>query len=442
MHTALAALLDPAAAAALAADWLDAASGGASSGCYGWEREVMLHHPGQYPRGALCPAQLLLLPSSGGSLGSTSSGAAMEVDAEDGASGASHVQACLWVHPAAAAEAHAALRQAAAGPQVCLEVPNVRRLELRGGAADTALAVALAGATASGIASSSGSGGGRGTVRKQQQQKRAAAAQQHQHEQQQQEALPPPPLPPALAGMGHGDAVQLQLPDPRLCKPVALGSAAGSLLEAAGAAAGSSSLDEPQPLDVGRLLQAPLPLTESELSSRRQQLRRSMLQLETAPGSSSTAADGQQQGQQQAERQAREVQRRGYCPALLVRHEPRERRAAPGEQAAGSRERWRRAAGASHLLLLAFCLDTVPAPVCPAACRLVAHPARRLGAPLLAGGRLRRLQARRPARVALAAHAGWQPLLPLGLSRHSRLCRADVPAAAEPPGSSGAAAQG
>lgn len=427
VHSALSTLLDPAAAAALAADWADAASGGAGSSCFGWEREWMLHHPGRYPRGAICPAQMLLLPCSGSS-------AAMDVDGEGGAS-ASHVQACLWVHPAAAAEAHAALQQAVgAGPQVSLAVINVRRLELRGGAADTALAVALAGATASGIASGSSSDGGRGARRKQQRQQHAAAAPQEQ-----QEALPPPPLPQALAGLGHGDAVQLLLPDPRLCKPVALGSAAGSLLQPPGDAASSSSQDEPQPLDLARLLQAPLPLSESDLSSRRQQLRRSMLQLEAAPLGSSNAAD-QQQGQQ-GERQARKVQRRGYCPALVVRHEPRERQGTPGESLQ-SLVALRTAHVAACLCAQASRAAPADGPPCFSSRRLVPHPARRLGAPLLAGGSLRWMQARRPARVALAAHAGRPPLRPLGPSRHCCLRRPDAPTAAQPPGCGGAAAQG
>ena len=56
VHAALAPLLPPGQAAALAEAWAEAASSG-GPGCSGWEQGVWLHHPGRYPRGAICPAQ-------------------------------------------------------------------------------------------------------------------------------------------------------------------------------------------------------------------------------------------------------------------------------------------------------------------------------------------------------------------------------------------------
>lgn len=272
----------------------------------------MLHNPGQFPLGAICPAQLLLCPPASGGM-----------------------QACLWVHPAAAAEAYAALKaaQQQTGSPASLAVLNVRRLELRGGAADTALAVALAGATASGIAApNNGSHGRRRSSRHQQHRQQAGqqAAEQAAAQQAQQDALPPPPLPPPLVGLQHGEAVQLLLPDPRLCKPVALGSAAAGLLQ-------PTAVDEPQQLDVRGLLHAALPLSESELSRQRQQLRQRMLLLEQqASGSSGQAGLGGaaqgQQGQQQLQRDREQVEQRSYCPAVLVRHDGPEAEALPGEQ--------------------------------------------------------------------------------------------------------------
>lgn len=323
MHGLLSALLDPAEVETLAADWEasfgsgsagNSSAGGSSAGggsSVGWEQEVMLHHPGRYPLGAICPAQLLLCP----------------------AGGSGSMQACLWVHPAAAAEAYAALKAAAqqTGSSASLAVLNVRRLELRGGAADTALAVALAGATASGIAPPNNGSHARARSSRHQQHRQQGAQQAAgqaaaQQAQQQQDALPPPPLPPPLLGLQHGEAVQLLLPDPRLCKPVALGSAAAGLLQAAAA-------DEPQELDMRRLLQAPLPLSEAELSRRRQQLRQRMLHLEQPSGSSGQAGQGgaAAQQEQQQQRGQLELERRGYCPAVLVRHDGPEAEALPGE---------------------------------------------------------------------------------------------------------------
>ncbi|PRW59356.1 DEAD box RNA helicase isoform B [Chlorella sorokiniana] len=128
-----------------------------------------------------------------------------------------------------------------------------------------------------------------------------------------------------LVGLQHGAAVQMMLPDPRLCKPVALGSTAAGLLQ-------PTAADEPQQLDMQRLLQAPLPLSESELSRRRQQLRQHMLQLEPSSGSSGwSGQDGDAQGRQpQQQGQQEELEQRGYCPAVLVRHDGPEAETLPG----------------------------------------------------------------------------------------------------------------
>ena len=337
VHSVLSALLDPAEAAVLAADWAASSPGSGSSGSSssnvsgsstgGWEQEVMLHHPGSFPQGAICPAQLLLAPSSSSS---SASGSEMDVDgtrgpaadaAGGGSQGSSSMQACLWLHPAAAAEAHAALQSAASasGGGVSIAVLDLRRLEIRGGAAVTALAVALAGATAGG-SSSSGS---------QQQDPQPADQQQLP----QQAAGPAPHLPAALAGLQHGEAVQLLLPDPRLRKPVALGSAAASLLPAH--ATGQEQQQQQQPVDLQRLQQAPLPLSEAELSVRRQRLRRQMLQLGDPAPSTIISSQQQKQGQheqqgQEEEREEQLLQRRGHCPAVIVRHDPPEACGIPG----------------------------------------------------------------------------------------------------------------
>ena len=452
VHALLSALLDPAEAEVLAEDWeacfgssssssvggsgRDSGSGSSSGGGSGWEQEVMLHRPGQFPCGAICPAQLLLCPAP----------------SRDSSSGS--MQACLWVHPAAAAEAYAALQVAAqqAGSQASLAVLNVRRLELRGGAADTALAVALAGATASGIAApTNGAHARRRSSRHQQHRQQAgqqatgqAAAQQAQQAHQQ-DALPPPPLPLPLVGLQHGDAVQLMLPDPRLCKPVALGSAAAGLLQ-------PTAADEPQQLDMQMLLQAPLLLSESELSQRRQQLRQRLLQLEQPNGSGGlagrSAAAGEQQQQQRQQREQEDTERRGYCPAVLVRHDGLQAGVVPGKGAtlltAALNDQQLTPCmchySQSCILILPMCPRGDPAPF-RLLCRLVAHCACRLGAALLAGGCLCRLQASRPAGVALAAHAAGPAVLPLGSSRHRWACCADGAAAAAAPVGSGQAAQ-
>ena len=326
MHSVLSALLDPADSAALAADWAASSPGsGGSSGSSagGWEQVVMLHQPGCFPRGAICPAHLLLAPASSTS-GSGSSGSEMELDGRDcaaadaaGDGGSSSMQACLWLHPAAAAEAHAALRSAASDSEgsVSIAVLNLRRLEIRGGAADAALAVALAGATAGGSSS-------------QQQQDPPPADQQ-------QAAAPPPPLPAALAGLQHGEAVQLLLPDPRLRKPVALGSAAASLLPAHPAGQEQSPQQQPVDLNLKGLQQAPLPLSEAELSSRRQVLRRQMLQLDGPAHTTTLSSQQQQQGHQPQQGQGEEreeelLERRGHCAAVVVRHDPPEACGIPG----------------------------------------------------------------------------------------------------------------
>ncbi|KAL4434275.1 hypothetical protein ABPG75_000716 [Micractinium tetrahymenae] len=355
VHSLLGEMLPPEEAASLAGDWqassgINAGSSGSSGGGWGWEQEVLLHHPVRYPAGAICPARLLLLPCAGGSSGgSRGVGAPQAMDAEGPGSSAAaaaapapapapgvpasaEVQACLWVHPAAAAEAHAALRSAVerqqqgSGPDgVSLAVVDLRRLELRGGTADAALAVALAGATAGG-------------VQQQLAQQRFDGQQQAQQGQQGQEkgrglAAPGLPLPPPLAWMEHGDAVQVLLRDPRLQKPVQLGSAAGTLLPGNPAAGeqgeqAGPALEE-QPADLTCLPHAPLPLSEAEVSSRRQQLRRRMLQLEplaapsNAAGGASAAATGRLGDAAATGRLGdAEVQARGCCPAVLVRHNP------------------------------------------------------------------------------------------------------------------------
>ncbi|PSC67809.1 ribonucleases P MRP subunit POP1 [Micractinium conductrix] len=83
VHAALAPLLPPGQAAALAEAWAEAASSG-GPGCSGWEQGVWLHHPGRYPRGAICPAQptrcithihpRLVAPMAAALQGSSSSG--------------------------------------------------------------------------------------------------------------------------------------------------------------------------------------------------------------------------------------------------------------------------------------------------------------------------------------------------------------------------------
>ena len=304
VHAALAPLLPPGEAAALAEAWAEAASGGGSSG---WEQEVWVHHPGAYPRGAICPAQLLLCPGSGDAsaeqMDLDSAAAAAATAAAAAAAALTCVQVCLWVHPAAAAEAHGVLRQAVQQqqqqsgiqPGVRLQVLDLRRLEFRGGSADVALMMALAGATAGGDKRQAGEEGQAGGRQVQGQQTQGASQ-----------------LSPALSDLGHGDALQLLLADPRTRKPVALGSATTSLLPPGGPASAAGQPRQ-QAWDLTRLLDVPLPLSEAEVSSRRRQVRRGMLHLEATSSSGCGSSDEMAQ---------QELRRRCHCPAALVRHDP------------------------------------------------------------------------------------------------------------------------
>lgn len=229
------------------------AGGGCGSGC-GGEVEAMLHHAGAFPQRAIGPVRIMRLPGSRDTATAASPAAAaggagesegivpMDTDSPGGdASPAAQeqlLQLCIWVHAAAAAAAVAALKEAAAAacpalPAAALATPgqrprsdvdaaassvaqveepgqcqlevgvlDLRRLEVRGGAADRALAAAL-------FAHHTQRQQGQG---QQEPQERSAA------------------LSPAVQRLGDGGALRLLLPDPRLAKPVLLGSATASLL--------------------------------------------------------------------------------------------------------------------------------------------------------------------------------------------------------------------
>lgn len=231
------------------------AVGGCGSGC-GGEVEAVLHHAGAFPQRPIGPVRIMRLPGSRDTATAASPAAAaggagksegigpMDTDGPGGdASPAAQeqpLQLCIWVHAAAAAAALAALKEAApaacaASPAAALATPgqrprsdvdaaassvaqveepgrcqlevgvlDLRRLEVRGGAADRALAAAL---FAHHTQRQQGQGQGQ-----QEPQERSAA------------------LSPAVQRLGNGDALRLLLPDPRLAKPVALGSATASLL--------------------------------------------------------------------------------------------------------------------------------------------------------------------------------------------------------------------
>ena len=320
----LGSVLDPAAVADLEAEWIDAAqeaSRSSSSSLHGgWERQGLLHRPHAFPSGALCPVLILIHPITGNSSSGCSSGS--------GSNSSSAAQVCLWAHPAAAADALAALLLAAAqagasetGGCVGVSVLDIRRLEIRGGTADRALTVALAGATAAATsgghaaASEAASSGTRPQQQAQQQPEAAAAAAA--------QAL----LPPALAALRHGEALQVLLPDPRLRKPVVVGAAEASLLAAASQPVAGKPQQQQQPLNLASLQGVAPPLSETALSGRRQQLRRLLLQLDPAPAASSSARSSGLGGQG-----GQELLQRGYCPAVLVRHNPPERSGIPGRQ--------------------------------------------------------------------------------------------------------------
>ncbi|KAG1669489.1 hypothetical protein FOA52_015656 [Chlamydomonas sp. UWO 241] len=127
---------------------------------------LMLHAPGQFPRGALCPARALFVPpatpcgpSDGGSSGGGSGSADDGGGDEDGGGTSSGGALWMWVHAAGAADAARALACAAAsvGASPPLPLP-LRRLELLGPRAEAALAAVLRPAGAGGPG---GSGGGR-----------------------------------------------------------------------------------------------------------------------------------------------------------------------------------------------------------------------------------------------------------------------------------------
>ena len=398
----------------------------------GWEVQVMLHHPGQYPRGAICPARVMCFPGSrtaGGTAQQQPQGQqagprgppqqaeqqawqwpvqteqqrqpsedhaiidGMQVDtpaatpavaaaaAEAAAPAVQRpaseqapglYQLCLWVHAAAAAEVHGALgaaldgasappgppsqaEAAGAGPVAAeggreaaatvgaaggssLEVLDLRRVEVRGGGGSAALVNALRGFTC------------------QQQQQQGVGG-----------ASVSLLLPAPLGRLEDGEAACLLLPDPRLLKPVTLGSAGASLLPPGAAAPapaaataqwgarhgglseqlqgqqghGQQASQQPGAQATHPLQQPPVacphapdgllspghrvpgPLPEAEVSSWRQQARKDLLQLGSvgAPGSKQQHPMQQQQSAGYFAAADKQLEARGtHCPAVLLRH--------------------------------------------------------------------------------------------------------------------------
>jgi len=181
------------------------------------EVETILHAFDRFPEGVLGPVRVLSMPMH------TKMRAPLST------------RACLWVHAACAAAAYNALRASIndiGGTGVELEVLDLRRLEVRGNVADAAVCRAL-------FAEKPTREGGNADS-----------------------------LPSILGKLTAGESVNIVLPDPRLAKPIVLGSASASLLlpDAADRA-------PPEPLHV---IDAPprSSMTEAVISRARQKLRR------------------------------------------------------------------------------------------------------------------------------------------------------------------------
>jgi len=178
------------------------------------ESLAVLHRQSEFPRGAIGPVLVQHLPTQ-----ALPAGVAAD----------NFLHLCLWVHAAAAQEAHRELSVCAAQvPGACLSVLDLRRLEIRGSRASEALA----------------------------------------------SILPPhgtPGLPAALDELHAGESAHLVLPDPRLAKPLALGD---GTVEGVGAL--SRVLAAPPAC---HLLQPslPPPASEAAVSSGRGELRQRAL---------------------------------------------------------------------------------------------------------------------------------------------------------------------
>ncbi len=240
LRAALAAVLGAEAAAAVAAAALDAAAPRAA--------RATLHRAGAWPRGALGPLEAWPLPPG---------------------AGAPRPGLLLWAHAAAAAEAFAELRGAADAAGAALRVLNLRRLEVRGGGADAALAAALAGAPLG-----------------------AGAA-----------------LPAALRTLPAAGAAHVLLLDPRLARPVEVGSATGASYAAAEPPAGLALLG-------GGAL--PAPASDAAIGAQRAAARAVLLHLDAAyPGVE--AAPGAAEATAAAAAEEESIAASAFFPALAVR---------------------------------------------------------------------------------------------------------------------------
>jgi hypothetical protein len=189
------------------------------------ERQLMLHQPGQFPIGAIAPAIVCNC----------------QMDIEGGST-----SLLLWLHAAAANDTYAALSTAvemAMSDNVRLQVTDLRRIEVRGVGADAAVAAALFVASGAGPSDDERVG-----------------------------ARPMCRLPPAIDDLDAADGVHLVIPDPRVARPQALGSASAHLLE---------GIDVPADLHlVGGCVAQPAP--EARVSAWRWELRQDFLGLTDA----------------------------------------------------------------------------------------------------------------------------------------------------------------
>lgn len=186
------------------------------------EVEAVLHAVGQYPRGALGPCRIVVLPAR-------RSPAAVD----DHAPRAARVN--VWAHGACASVVYDALVEAVKDAvEASVQVLALRRIELRGHGADAALGRAL-------FASSSTSHASDGACT----------------------SL----IPNYLSSLRAGEAVSRISPDPRLIKPVELGPASGSVLPPGGA---------PPDADLFAHTCNLAPLSEAAISHARQSLRQKL----------------------------------------------------------------------------------------------------------------------------------------------------------------------
>jgi hypothetical protein len=213
----------------------------------GWEVEAMLHEMNHFPAKALTHVKIMALPTNNNTAAAAVAGGSSEKEA---------VKLCIWVHGAGVSEAYNALKAAVRttienttmvetttsiqnapdSGSLSLMVGDARRIEIRGATSDEMLLNALFKHSTTKKDSST------------------------------------PCLPHEVRSLRPGEATLLALPDPRLTKPITLGSSScRSLLDPNS----SNKVD----LNVFSH-NYPSPLTEAAISQARKEARRQLVVIE------------------------------------------------------------------------------------------------------------------------------------------------------------------